>query len=109
MLTWDLAADFAADFVSDLPQNNPNGVWSYYGTDNTTTSLLVTSTVLRAHQGRILLASEPAGPNRPAFLPTRVAAILAFPLTPLQGTAPTRLSGQRRSMRPWELLRSAAY
>ena len=39
-LTWDLAADFAADFVDGLPQNNPNGVWSYLGTDDTTDSLL---------------------------------------------------------------------
>ena len=41
--SWDLAADFAADFVGNLPQNNPNGPWSYYASDNTTTSLVATN------------------------------------------------------------------
>lgn len=42
VLAWDLAADFAADFVGNLPQNNPNGAWTYLATDGTTASLLAT-------------------------------------------------------------------
>ena len=43
--SWDLAADFAADFHAGtgLPQNNPNGPWSYYATDGTTSSLIATN------------------------------------------------------------------
>jgi len=41
--SWDLAADFAADFSGGLPQNNPNGPWSYYATDGTTSSLIATN------------------------------------------------------------------
>jgi hypothetical protein len=40
---WNLAADFAADFVNGLPQDNPNGAWTYLATDGTTSSLLPTS------------------------------------------------------------------
>ena len=41
--SWNLAADFAADFVAGLPQDNPNGVWTYLGTDGTTSSLVATN------------------------------------------------------------------
>src|SRR5687768_13520500 len=41
--TWNMATDFAADFVGGLPQDNPNGVWSYLGTDGFTTSLVPTN------------------------------------------------------------------
>jgi hypothetical protein len=41
--TWDMAADFAADFVGNLPQHNPNSVWSYLGTDGSTSSLVRTT------------------------------------------------------------------
>jgi hypothetical protein len=40
---WDMAADFSADFVGNLPQHNPNGVWSYLGTDGATSSLVSTT------------------------------------------------------------------
>ena len=41
--TWNLAADFAADFVAGLPQHNPNGVWTYLGTDGSISSLVATN------------------------------------------------------------------
>ncbi|MEX2172125.1 MAG: hypothetical protein WD851_22585 [Pirellulales bacterium] len=41
--TWNMASDFASSFVGGLPQNNPNGVWAYYGSDGTTTSLQPTN------------------------------------------------------------------
>ena len=34
------ADDFAADFSGGLPQNNPNGDWTYLASDDTTTSLI---------------------------------------------------------------------
>jgi hypothetical protein len=40
---WNMAADFASDFVGGLPQHNPNGVWKYYATDGSTTSLVATN------------------------------------------------------------------
>ncbi len=33
------AADFYADFVNDLPQNNPNGDWTYLGPNNVPSDL----------------------------------------------------------------------
>lgn len=41
--SWDLAADFAADFSGGLPQNNPNDIWGYYGSDGSYASLLKTN------------------------------------------------------------------
>jgi hypothetical protein len=41
--TWNLAADFSASFVAGVPQENPNGPWSYLGRDGTTDSLVVTN------------------------------------------------------------------
>src|SRR4051794_2017895 len=41
--SWNMANDFAADFVGGLPQHNPNGVWKYYATDGSTTSLVATN------------------------------------------------------------------
>jgi hypothetical protein len=40
---WNMAADFAADFAGGLPQDNPNGVWTYLATDGTTSSLVPTN------------------------------------------------------------------
>ena len=37
------ASDYANDISGGLPQNNPNGDWAYYGTDDTTTSLVATN------------------------------------------------------------------
>lgn len=41
--TWNLAAAFTADFSGGLPQHNPNGPWTYLGTDGTTNSLVKTN------------------------------------------------------------------
>ena len=41
--TWNMAVDFANDFLGGLPQENPNGVWTYLGTDGSTSSLVATT------------------------------------------------------------------